>query len=86
MFLPLVTREGHTYSSEQTHSEYINGKKRMKTQRVVIHGKTGYKEVMVVTNGKRKTSKKKLSKKEIECIRRCEYVPGLFHSCESCIR
>jgi hypothetical protein len=86
MLLPLVNRNGHNYTSEQIHTEYSNGKKRMKTQRVVIHGNKGYKQVTVITNRKRKTSNKPLTKKEIECIRRCEYVPGLFKGCEECIQ
>jgi hypothetical protein len=85
MLLSPTIRRGN-YTSEQTHVEYNNGKKRTKTQRVVIRGKEGYKEVTVVFHGKRKTSRKKLSKKEIACIQRCEFVPGLFMSCESCIR
>ena len=86
MYLPPIKREGYKYVSEQSHSEYNNGKKRMKTQRVVIHGKKGYKEVTVITNGKRTTSRKKLNKKELACIRRCEYMPGLFKQCEQCIQ
>jgi len=85
MLLPPTHRNGYSYTSEQQHSEYNNGKKRIKTQRVVIRGKKGYKQVSVVVNGKRKTSKKKLTAKEMACIRRCEYVPDLFMSCESCI-
>lgn len=85
MLLSPTIRRGN-YTSEQTHVEYNNGKKRTKTQRVVVRGKKGYKEVIMVTNGRRKTSRKKLSNKEIACIQRCEFVAGLFTSCESCIR
>jgi glycosyltransferase involved in cell wall biosynthesis len=28
----------------------------------------------------------KLNKKEVACIRRCEYMPGLFKQCEQCIQ
>jgi hypothetical protein len=53
--------------------------------RVSIRGSKGFKEVSVLTNGRRKTSKKKLSKKEMECIRKCQFIPGLFRSCEKCL-
>ena len=70
------------YESIQIHSD----KRRTKTQRVTIHGKKGHKEVTIQQNGKRsKTSKKKLSKKEIDCIRKCQFIPGLFKDCESCL-
>jgi len=75
----------------QTHSEFKNGKGKTKTQRVAIHGNKGYKVVTVINkgtrkNGKnRKSNKKRLSKKEIECIRKCQFIPGLFSDCEKCI-
>ena len=81
-----VVKRGYHYTSEQSHSEFTNGKRRMKTQRVTINGPKGYKEVITSMNGKRRTSKKKLTKKEIECIRRCQFVPGLFKDCERCLK
>jgi len=73
------------YESTQVHSDLRKGQRRTKTQRVTIHGSKGYKEVTIEEKGRRRTSKKKLSKKEIRCIRRCQFIPGLFRSCESCI-
>jgi DNA-binding protein YbaB len=74
------------YTSEQTHSDIVQGKKQIKTKRVTIRGKSGYKSVTIQINGRKKTSKRKLTKKEIDCIRRCQFIPGLFKDCESCVR
>ena len=74
------------YTSEQMHSDMVDGKQKMKTKRVTIRGKSGYKSVTVRINGRNKTSKRKLTKKEIDCIRRCQFIPGLFKDCEACIK
>jgi hypothetical protein len=74
------------YSSVQMHSDYINGKRKMKTQTVKINGKKGFKSVSVMKNGRRQTSKKFLSKREIECIKRCQFIPGLFKDCQKCLK
>ena len=74
------------YQSTQVHSDIVNGFQRTKTQRVTIRGSKGHKEVTIQQNGRRgRTSKKKLSKKEIACIRSCQFIPGLFRSCERCL-
>lgn len=72
------------YSSQQVHME--NGK--MKMQKVEIKGTKGYKEIVEKTSrgSMRKTSRKPLKKSEIACIRRCQFIPGLFKDCERCIR
>ena len=77
-----------TYNSVQTHSEFKNGKGRTKTNRVTIKGKTGYKMITIRGPSGRitKKSKKRLSKKEVACIKKCQFVPGLFKSCEDCIK
>jgi transcription antitermination factor NusA-like protein len=75
------------YESTQIHSDIRNGSRRTKTQRVIIRGKNGHKEVTVQQNGRRsKTTKKKLSKKEIDCIRKCQFIPGLFKDCQACLK
>jgi transcription antitermination factor NusA-like protein len=75
------------YESTQVHSDIRNGSRRTKSQRVTIRGKKGHKEVTIKQNGKRsKTSKKKLSMKEIDCIRKCQFIPGLFRDCEQCVK
>jgi hypothetical protein len=76
----------YLYTSEQTHSDIVHGKQQKKTKRVTIRGKSGHKSVTVQINGRKKTSKRKLTKKEIDCIRRCQFIPGLFKNCESCVR
>jgi hypothetical protein len=77
-----------TYNSVQTHSEFKNGKGRTKTNRVTIKGKAGYKMITIRNASGRitKKSKKRLSKKEVACIKKCQFVPGLFKDCEDCIR
>jgi hypothetical protein len=73
------------YSSVQTHSDFKNGVQRSKTNRVTIKGKKGFKEVTIIANGKKKTSKRKLKASEMKCIQRCQFVPGLFKDCEKCL-
>jgi len=75
-----------TYTSEQTHSDFVKGNLQIKTKRVTIRGASGYKSVMTQINGRKKTSKRKLTKNEIKCIRRCQFIPGLFKDCESCVK
>jgi hypothetical protein len=76
------------YNSVQTHSEFKNGKGQTKTNRVTIKGKSGYKMITIRNKSGRitKKSKKRLSQKEIGCIKRCQFVPGLFKDCENCLK
>jgi len=69
------------YNSIQTHSEFKNGKNETKTRRVTIKGKSGYKILTIRKSGKTKKSKKSLTKKEIKCIQKCQFIPGLFDDC-----
>ena len=82
---PTLKRTGN-YHSEQTHIEYVNGTQKERRQIVDINGKNGTKTVIVTRNGKKQKSTKSLSPKEIECIRKCQFMPGLFKSCDKCIR
>ena len=72
------------YNSVQTHSEFNRGKGRTKTSRVTIRGKTGFKMVTIRGKSGRVTrkSKKRLTQKEIKCIQKCQFIPGLFRECE----
>ena len=70
-----------TYNSVQIHSDGKNEK----TRRVTIKGKTGYKMLTIRKSGKTKKSKKRLTKKEINCIKKCQFIPGLFKECQKCI-
>lgn len=82
---PTLKRTGN-YHSEQTHIEYVNGKQKERRQIVDINGNKGTKTVIVTRNGKKQKSAKPLSAKEISCIRRCKFMPGLFNECDKCIR
>jgi len=73
------------YNSVQTHSDLKHGKECTTIKRVVIHGTSGYKLVSIRTAGKTKKSKKRLTRKEVQCIRKCQFVPGLFKDCHDCI-
>jgi hypothetical protein len=77
-----------TYNSVQTHSDLKNGKCHTKTNRVTIKGKTGYKIVTIRNKSGRITqkSKKRLSPHEIKCIKKCQFIPGLFKDCEMCLK
>jgi len=74
------------YTSTQTHSDIIHGKRKIKIKRVTIRGKVGHKSVTIQTDGRKKTSKRKLTKKEIKCIQRCQFIPGLFKDCDACVQ
>ena len=73
------------YTSVQSHSDFVNGTLKKKIQTVKINGKKGFKSVYVVNNGRRSTTKKRLTRKEMACIRRCQFIPGLFKDCKSCV-
>jgi hypothetical protein len=77
-----------TYNSIQTHSELNKGKGQIKTRRVTIRGKVGYKTITIRNKSGRvtKKSKKRLTQKEITCIKKCKFIPGLFNDCESCLK
>jgi hypothetical protein len=70
------------YHSVQSYSHFNNGKWNTKVNRVDINGPRGTKSVK---KGKRMT-KKRLTRKEVNCIRRCQFIPGLFKDCENCFR
>lgn len=74
------------YNSTQTHSDFKRGVNQTKTKRVTIRGKTGYKMVTIRRSGRvTKKSKKRLTQKEIKCIKHCQFIPGLFKDCEKCV-
>lgn len=76
------------YNSVQTYSDFKNGKGHTKTNRVTIRNKTGFKMITIRNKAGRitKKSKKRLSQNEIKCIKKCQFVPGLFKDCESCLK
>ena len=54
---------------------------------VNIRGKKGYKSVTIKNKAGKviKRSKKHLTQRQIKCIQKCQFVPGLFKDCEKCI-
>lgn len=70
------------YKSVQHHSIIVDGKEKTKVNAVEIHGLSGTKSVTILESGKKpRTKTKRLSHNEIECIRRCKFIPGLFSDC-----
>ncbi len=80
--------EMFVYNSVQTHSEFKNCKGISKTNRVTIKGKSGYKTITIRNKSGKvvKKSKKRLTRKEIHCIKKCQFIPGLFKDCEMCLK
>jgi hypothetical protein len=72
------------YTSVQTHTTLIGKKLRTKTRRVKIRNGKGFKEV--VTTHPTRRSRRALTKKEVRGIQRCQFIPGLFKTCEKCIQ
>ena len=74
------------YHSKQTHSEFHAGEGRTKANEVQIRGNKGTKSVTIKNKTGKviKRSKKALTRKQIKCIQKCQFVPGLFKDCEKC--
>ena len=72
----------NVFDSVSTVAIYKNGKGDVKTQRVHIKNGKGFKEVMMAKKGRKtRKSRKPLSKKDMECIRKCRFRKGLFADC-----
>jgi hypothetical protein len=77
------------YNSVQTHSDLNSEDKyQIKTKRVKIKGKTGFKMITIRNKSGKiiKKSKKRLTRKQIACIQKCQFIPGLFKDCEMCLK
>jgi hypothetical protein len=76
------------YNSVQTRSDFKNGKGHTKTNHVTVRGKSGFKMITIRNKSGKiaKKSKKRLTRKEINCIKKCQFVPGLFKDCEKCLK
>lgn len=72
-----------TYHSEQVHSTYENGKGKTRRNIVSIRDGKGHKAVETydVKGKKVSSTKKPLTKKELDCIQKGQFVPGLFRDC-----
>ena len=76
------------YHSEQVHSSFHNGEGQTKVHTVNIRNGKGTKSVTIRNMRGRVLgqSTKNLTQKEIDCIRNCQFIPGLFRDCQSCIK
>ncbi len=76
------------YNSIQTHSDFKGGKGQTKTNCVKIKGNKGFKMITIKNKSGKiiKKSKKRLTRKQISCIKLCRFVPGLFRDCEMCLK
>lgn len=73
------------YMSEQVHQEIgPKGRGLTKIRRVTVKNGKGFKEVILKgLDGKtRSKSRKRMSKKEVAAIKKGEYLPALFKTCE----
>jgi hypothetical protein len=72
-----------SYHSEQVHSVFQKGKGETRRNIVDIQNGKGIKAVETFdASGARKSRKeKKLTGKELACIRRNKFIPGLFRDC-----
>jgi len=59
----------------------VNGKAVQNEKNVSITNGKGTKSVSVTNNGVTRKAEKSLNKKELGCIRKHKYVPGLFNDC-----
>jgi len=76
------------YHSVQSHSDFMNNKGKTKITEVHIKGNKGRKLVTIknLSGKKIKSSKKRLTRKEMRCIKKCQFIPGLFRDCEKCLK
>lgn len=75
--------QNFTYHSEQVHSTFENGKGQTRRNVVNIKNGKGTKAVEEYSaDGTRKNRKEKeLTAKELECIQKGQFIPGLFRDC-----
>jgi hypothetical protein len=72
-----------SYHSEQVHSDFQNGKGQTRRNVVDVKNGKGTKSVEVYdVSGKVKNRKEKvLTESELDCIKRNQFIPGLFKDC-----
>lgn len=67
------------YKSSESHQDYVNGEYRAHMNIIEIRNGTGKKTVIDVgPSGRKRKTVKQLNKKEVNAIRRREFVPDLF--------
>jgi hypothetical protein len=72
------------YHSEQRHSDFVQGRGETRIQRVVVNGAKGHKEVEFQDASGRITRRVKMALKprEVEQIKKNQYIKGLFQECD----
>lgn len=72
------------YHSEQSHSDFVQGKGETRIQRVEITGKKGQKEMEYRDASGRIIRRVKIALKprEVEQIKKNQYIKGLFQECD----
>ena len=75
--------DAFTYKSEQIHSMFKNGKGYTRRNLVDIQNGKGIKAIETYNVKGDRTSRKEkaLTAKELACIQRKEFIPGLFQDC-----
>ena len=69
------------YSSNQVHHILKNRKKYTRRNIVSIKNGKGFKALEIIDEKGRYYKKKPLTTKELKCIERKEFIPGLFKDC-----
>lgn len=79
-----ATVEMFVYHSEQRHSDFVQGKGETRIQRVEIKGAKGHKEVEYQDASGKTTRRVKivLKPREVEQIKKNQYINGLFQECD----
>ena len=70
-----------SYKSHQMHFSSVNGETRKQENIVNITNGKGTKTVRINQNGKTRKVTRKLTDENIECIRKHQFIPGLFNDC-----
>jgi hypothetical protein len=67
------------YKSSESHTDILNGKHQAHMNIIEIRNGVGKKTVVdILPSGKQRKTVKKLNRKEVEAIRRRQFVPDLF--------
>lgn len=75
------------YKSSESHQDYVNGEYRAHMNIIEIRNGTGKKTVVdIEPSGRKRKTVKQLNKKEVNAIRRRDFVPDLFKGMLSGLR
>lgn len=70
-----------TYKSHQMHVSSLNGKTKQQENIVNIKNSKGTKTVKLTENGKTRKTTRTLTEDNIQCIKKHQFIPGLFSDC-----